>query len=145
MVTLDETRFFLVHATPRDPLDEGGPPDIDFWAGQLKQVDADVICAGHSHQPFVLEIGNKLVINPGSVGLQRDGDPRVSYAVIEGNSVELKRIEYPVEDTVKVIQESSIADAAKKMLAEAFRTGNDLRQAVGSTPQVKSSADFEHW
>src|ERR1051326_3740868 len=105
-ITLGETRFLLVHATPRDPLDEYAYPDAEFWARRLHNVEADVICVGHTHQPYVLPVGEKLVINPGSLGQPRDGDPRGSYAVIEDYKVELKRLEYPVEETVRVIQES---------------------------------------
>ena len=123
-VTLDETRFLLVHATPRDPLDEYGPPDAEFWARRLKGVDADVVCVGHTHQPYVLEVGDQLVINPGSLGLPRDGDPRGSYAVMESRRVELKRVDYPVEETVHTILDSPLPADAKEMLAEVLRTGN---------------------
>jgi putative phosphoesterase len=123
MVTLDNTRFFMVHASPRDPLDEYVPADPDFWARRLANVEADVICVGHTHMPYVLEIGDKLVINPGSVGQPRDGDPRASYALIEDNKVEFKRIEYPVEDAVASIQASTLPAQAKDMLAEILRTG----------------------
>jgi putative phosphoesterase len=123
MTTLENTRFMLVHATPRDPLDEYAPPEVDFWSRRLKNVDADVVCVGHTHQPYVLEAGDKLVINPGSVGLPRDGDPRASYAVIENYKVDVKRVEYPIEDAVSVIQASTLPEAAKEMLAEALRTG----------------------
>jgi hypothetical protein len=58
----------------------------------------------------VLEVGDKLVINPGSIGQPRDGDPRASYAIIEDYKVELRRAEYPVEETVRVIQESGLPD-----------------------------------
>ena len=124
MLTLEETRFLLVHASPRDPLDEYAPADVDFWTRRLERVDADVICVGHTHQPYVLEVGNKLVINPGSVGQPRDGDPRASYAIIEVKEarVDLRRIEYPVEDTVRVVQESSLPDNVKDMLSEVFRS-----------------------
>src|SRR5579884_2102930 len=90
-VTLDNMRFLLVHATPRDPLDEYAPADPDLWARRLQNVEADVICVGHTHLPYVLEVGDKLVINPGSVGQPRDGDPRASYALIENYKVEMKR------------------------------------------------------
>ncbi len=123
MTTLENTRFLLVHATPRDPLDEYAPPDVEFWSRRLHNVDADVICVGHTHQPYVLEVGDKLVINPGSVGLPRDGDPRASYAVIENYKVDVKRVEYRVEETVSVIEASALPDAAKAMLAEVLRTG----------------------
>jgi putative phosphoesterase len=122
-LTLDNTRYLLVHATPRDPLDEYAVADAEFWARRLADVDASVVCVGHTHHPYVLEVGDKLVINPGSVGQPRDGDPRCSYAVIENQRVELKRLEYPVEDTVKSVLESNLAEPAKALLAEVFRTG----------------------
>jgi putative phosphoesterase len=123
LMTLDRMRFLLVHASPRDPMDEYAPADVEFWQRRLENVEADVICVGHTHQPYVLEVGDKLVINPGSVGQPRDGDPRASYAVIENFKVELKRSEYPVEDTVRVIDESTLPDQAKLRLAEVLRTG----------------------
>jgi putative phosphoesterase len=137
MLTLDNSRFFMVHATPRDPLDEYAPADADFWRRRLQNVDADVVCVGHTHQPYVLDVGGKLVLNPGSVGQPRDGDPRVSYAVIENYKVELKRIEYPVEDTIRPILESALPDQAKEMLTDILRTGSSSPrngQATTSPP-----------
>jgi putative phosphoesterase len=124
MLTLDDSRFLLVHATPRDPLDEYAPADIDYWTRRLENVEADVVCVGHTHLPYVLEVGDRLVINPGSVGQPRDGDPRASYAIIEDYKVELKRIDYPVEETVRGVQESALPQQAKDMLVEVFRTGS---------------------
>jgi putative phosphoesterase len=123
MLTLQNSRFLLVHATPRDPLDEYSPPDVEFWTRRLQNVEADVICVGHTHQPYVLEVGGKLVINPGSVGQPRDSDPRASFAIIEDYKVDLRRCEYPVEETVATVQASSLPDNAKELLADVFRTG----------------------
>ncbi len=123
MLTLDRTRFFLVHATPRDPLDEYALPDVDFWSRRLEGLEAHVVCVGHTHFPYVLEVGDKLVINPGSVGQPRDGDPRAAYAIIEDNRVELKRVEYPVDDSIHAIQESGLPELAKTLLSEILRTG----------------------
>jgi putative phosphoesterase len=122
-VTLEDTRFLMVHATPRDPLDEYALADADFWARRLQGVEAQVICVGHTHHPYVLEVGDKLVINPGSVGQPRDGDPRASYAIIDDHRVELKRVEYPVEDTVRTVLESTLPESAKALLIDVFRTG----------------------
>jgi putative phosphoesterase len=123
VVTIENTRILLVHATPRDPLDEYAPADVEFWQRRLQHVDADVVCVGHTHQPYVLEVGDKLVINPGSVGQPRDGDPRASCAVIENFRVELVRVEYPVEEAVATAQNSSLPELARTMLTEVFRTG----------------------
>jgi putative phosphoesterase len=122
-ITLDEHRFLLAHATPRDPMDEYAPADADFWTRRLQNVDAEVVCVGHTHQPFVLEVDHKLVINPGSVGQPRDGDPRASYAVLDDSRIELKRVEYPIDETIRVVMASSLPDQAKSLLAEVFRTG----------------------
>jgi putative phosphoesterase len=122
-LTLDDTRFLLVHATPRDPLDEYAIAEVDFWERRLHGVDADVICVAHTHFPYYLEVGDKTVINPGSVGQPRDGDPRASYAIIENQRVEHKRVEYPVEETVRTVLESNLPEPAKALLAEVFRTG----------------------
>ncbi len=123
MATLEERRFLLVHATPRDPLDEYLGPDLDVWQRRLQGVDADVVCVGHTHQPFALQVGDTLVVNPGSVGQPRDGDPRASYAIIEDNRVTFRRIEYAVEDTVQTIQHSSLPEPAKSLLTQVLRTG----------------------
>src|SRR3954464_11025975 len=75
-LTLGGKRFLLVHSTPRDPMDEFAPPDQEAWARRLQTIDADYVCVGHSHVQYMLQIGKTTLINPGSVGLPRDGDPR---------------------------------------------------------------------
>jgi putative phosphoesterase len=132
-LTIADTRFMLVHATPRDPLDEYARPDVEFWSRRLERVDTDVICVGHTHQPYALQVGEKLVINPGSVGQPRDGDPRAAYAIIDDHRVELKRVEYPIDSTIKVIQESSLPDMAKDMLREVLRTGRSGAKAENNS------------
>jgi putative phosphoesterase len=131
-VTVGETRFLLVHASPRDPLDEYAPADAEYWARRLEHVEADVICVGHTHQPYVLQVGDKLVVNPGSVGQPRDGDPRASCAVIEDNTVDFKRVEYPIEETVTAVQAAALPQVAKDFLVEVLRTGNTPIGGSGS-------------
>jgi hypothetical protein len=46
--------------------------------------------------------------------------------------VELKRIEYPVEETVRLIQESVLPDQAKEMLTVVFRNGAAPTRAPAS-------------
>ncbi|MFW6124820.1 MAG: metallophosphoesterase family protein [Pirellulales bacterium] len=135
-VDLDGLRLYLVHGTPRDPLDEYLLPDAEQWTQRLAVVEADIVCVGHTHVPFVLEVDGKTVVNPGSVGQPRDGDPRCSYAVIEDGRVELRRCDYPVEDTVRLLEDSSIPDDAKQFAAQALRTGgrdaDRIAEEIGS-------------
>jgi putative phosphoesterase len=123
MVTLNDTRFLLAHASPRDPLDDFNLPEVDYWQRRLQGVEADVVCVGHTHHPYVLEVGDKLVINPGSVGQPRDGDPRACYAVIEDHRVEIKRVEYRVEDAIQTLMQSSLPEPAKALLGQVLRAG----------------------
>ena len=89
---------------------------------------------GHTHQPYILEVDDKLVINPGSVGLPRDGDPRAAYAILEDRRLDLKRVEYPIETTVQTIQDSTLPDQAKDLLTEVLRTGAPKRGSDKLSP-----------
>jgi diadenosine tetraphosphatase ApaH/serine/threonine PP2A family protein phosphatase len=42
-----------------------------------------------------------MILNPGSVGQPRDGDPRASYAILDTEAMtwELHRVSYPIEIT----------------------------------------------
>jgi len=123
MLTLNGKRFFLVHGTPRDPLDEFALPDAEFWKRRLQHIDADYVCVGHTHVQYIVQAGDATVINPGSVGLPRDGDPRAAYAIITDDGPELKRVEYPVADAIAAIGQAELPDQAKQLLADVMRTG----------------------
>ena len=45
----------------------------------------------------------KAMINVGSVGQPRDGDPRACYVVLEDDLVRFRRVEYPFEETIRKI------------------------------------------
>jgi putative phosphoesterase len=122
-VTLGGKRYLLVHGTPRDPLDEYLMKDPDTWAKRLQNAEADIVCVGHSHMQFNLVANGVVVLNPGSVGQPRDGDPRAAYAVIDNGKIELKRIEYPIEEAVARVQDSNLPDRAKELMVHCLREG----------------------
>ena len=123
MFAVGGKRFLAVHATPRDPMDEYAPPDPAFWKPRLAGLKVDYLLVGHTHQPYTLQVNGTLVVNPGSVGLSRDNDPRAGYAVIDGDDVQLKRIEYPIAETIRATEAYTPDPAACQMLADIFRTG----------------------
>ncbi len=67
----------------------------------------DILILGHTHLPFTKRLKNGMVMNPGSVGQPRDGDPRASYAVVnpESETVEIHRVEYDIESIRARIKE----------------------------------------
>ena len=97
--------------------------DAATWRRRLDGANADVVCVGHSHMQFNLRAGSAIVINPGSVGNPRDGDPRAAYAIIDGGRVELKRVAYPVEETIARLDATPLPDQARAMLRDCYRHG----------------------
>jgi predicted phosphodiesterase len=128
--------MMLVHSTPKDPED---------WHYILTLWDAEVnfhhftnkFCfIGHSHQPFILEKvpsgelityrdktgikeGSRYLVNAGSVGQPRDGDPRAGYALIDERKVEIIRIPY----NIKSVQEKMRREKLSETLIERLSTG----------------------
>ena len=92
---------------------------------------------GHTHAPGVMtESGlfrlpqdeddeyvldeERVVINVGSVGQPRDGDPRSSYALFDGERVIFRRVEY---DFNKTIERMTKIDRLPEYLAHRLKEG----------------------
>ena len=54
--------------------------------------------------------GGKALVNVGSVGQPRDGDWRACYALLDGDTVCCRRVEYDVEMTVRKIHATDDLD-----------------------------------
>jgi putative phosphoesterase len=118
--------LFLVHASPRDhfyryTLTPEAP--AAHLQEEIQGVQARYILLGHTHLPMVRPVGAQVVINPGSVGQPRDGDPRASYAVIEDGVVSLRRAAYDVERTIRDLRALPVAAGVVERLAGILRTG----------------------
>ncbi len=92
----------------------GAPFDEDFYVypedadeGLLNYDNPDILVLGHTHVPFVKIFDRGVIINPGSVGQPRDGDPRASYAIVDlkNRKYEIKRVEYPIDEVYNKIIE----------------------------------------
>jgi len=125
-VRVGDHKFFLVHATPRDPLDEYLQQDAAAWQSRLAGIDADFICVGHTHVAYHLQLDRVQIINPGSVGLPRDGDPRSAYAVIEDGRVELRRVAYDIDATLRQMQLAGLTERGLYLAESALRSGGKM-------------------
>lgn len=67
-VERDGKRFYLCHATPSNPLSGYCPGNSDQWAQEVQGIEADYLLVGHTHTPFIREVGPTTVVNPGSLG-----------------------------------------------------------------------------
>ncbi len=140
-VTLDDKRFYLVHATPRDPFDEYLREDKAAWESRLKGIDADFVLVGHTHIPFALQLDGPMVINPGSIGQPRDGDPRAAYAIIENGKVELRRVKYDIDATLKHMRDSGVDSDTLGLAEMVLRSGGQFDEAKSAKIDKLISGD----
>jgi protein phosphatase len=123
-VERDHHRFFLCHATPSDPLFAYCPPDSPSWINEAAAVEADAILVGHTHLPFARRVGNRMVVNPGSLGQPKDGGPEASYAVWQDGEFALRKVKYAVERTVAKISELPLPREIAVALRYLLETGH---------------------
>lgn len=123
-IRLGNTRFYLTHARPSDPLYGYCPQDSDEWVKEVESVRADVVLVGHTHTPFVRKIGNQLLVNPGSLGQPKTGKPDACYAVWNDGTFELKSFSYPVNQTIAKLQSLSFPPEIEKDLITVLQTGS---------------------
>ncbi|MFC2023818.1 metallophosphoesterase family protein [Chloroflexota bacterium] len=118
-----EGTFTLVHGSPCHPIWEY----IVYASTAVENFDCfdtSFCLVGHTHtpaifrkngegdpepcEPVLVEPGvpislglERMILNPGSVGQPRDGDPRASYVLLdlEALTVEHRRVPYPIEQT----------------------------------------------
>lgn len=118
----DGERLF-VHGSPRSPLTEYVFPEDVYNTRKLEKIFGLIerhCFQGHTHVPGIFtgegrfitphEVGDcytlgekKVMVNVGSVGQPRDGDPRSCYVLIDDDSVIFRRLEYSVEKTMEKI------------------------------------------
>jgi len=117
-----------VHGSPREPVREYLLPrdvnDPGKMAANFLAMERDVCFVGHSHVPAVyyedggihvprgtegpydlgVGPGRRAIVNVGSVGQPRDGDPRLSYVLFDGRTGHFIRLEYDHETAAERIR-----------------------------------------
>lgn len=115
---IDGKSVLLAHATPQGDLFHYMKKDeVDRAVSGLTM---EIVLLGHTHIQFRKQVGATLVVNPGSVGLSRDGG-EACYAVFQDGEVTLKRIPYDVDSTVEALQKSPISKESKEGLVKVLR------------------------
>ena len=129
-----------MHGSPRNPLNEYVFPEDTYNRRKMEKIFALIKrCSfqGHTHVPGVFtedfrffspeEIDNqytigdeKLMINVGSVGQPRDGEPRSCYVILDDEVINYRRVEYDIDETVERIYALPELD---NFLADRLRDG----------------------
>jgi putative phosphoesterase len=129
---INGTRFSLVHAMPTDPLFGYCPEESEQWKREVEWVRADVLMVGHTHTPFIRQVGNTTIVNPGSLGQPKTGRPLACYAVWKDGEIALKEYEYPVTETTSEIRGMPISREDQDDLITVLRTGAVPKREVGA-------------
>jgi predicted phosphodiesterase len=129
----------LYHGSARDPIWEYVLSDEGALA-TLELADSALVLVGHSHVALQvvqsaddlaggvaaggteLELeGVRALLNPGSVGQPRDGDPRAAYLLLDLDTqrASFRRVEYDVERTQREMREAGLPE----MLAARLELG----------------------
>ena len=130
--TLRDDKVTMVHGSPRDPIWEYVLSETVARAN-FAHFDTPLCLYGHTHIPavhaegaggsdagsrgyvqgghtHVLRVGERYMLNPGSVGQPRDGDPRASYLRFDpaARSATWRRVEYDIERTQILMQRAGL-------------------------------------
>ena len=87
----------VCHGSPVSDVRSFLPEPADDEQELLEGVAAPRVVFGHTHLPFARASGVRGIelVNPGSVGLPFDGDPRAAYALWHDDGrIEHRRVEY---------------------------------------------------
>ena len=129
--------FELFHGSPSDPVWDYV---IDPYsaADALARTEAPIVLVGHSHVATAISLVDgelhggvapadfapalgmaRWLLNPGSVGQPRDGDPRAAFLRLDRESGQARfgRIPYPVARTQAEIRERGLPDSLAERLA----------------------------
>ncbi|RAW45232.1 metallophosphoesterase [Halorubrum sp. 48-1-W] len=88
-----------------DALADDAPTDVE---GDRDDIDGLVL--GHTHVQGARSVDGRLVVNPGSVGQPRDGDPDAAYAVldVDAGEVDLRRVAYDVDRVAEAVEREGL-------------------------------------
>jgi diadenosine tetraphosphatase ApaH/serine/threonine PP2A family protein phosphatase len=136
---MEEYGYLFVHGSPRDPIMEyvlksDGFLEPEKMAAIFARIDVPCF-VGHTHWPGWHDQGFRftqatedtrrldlpdegpVIVNVGSVGQPRDGDPRASFVVVDGRTVHFHRVGYDFRKTQAKILAAGLHPALAERLA----------------------------
>lgn len=125
-------RVMVVHGSPRR-INEylfADKPEATLKR-VLEASRSDILVCGHTHIPYHKIIDGKHLINAGSVGKPKHGDPDAVYTLlqidesavddlpgIDGVQVDFVKVPYPVEETARAVERSGLPAEFAQLLRE---------------------------
>ncbi|GEK35015.1 metallophosphoesterase family protein [Kurthia sibirica] len=89
--------ILFVHASPRSDTEGIRKTTADAEISEmLKNVQQEIVVCGHTYRQFTREIGNQIVVNAGSVGLQMDSKG-ACWLMIDDAGIQFMETDYNFE------------------------------------------------
>lgn len=113
LTTLPETmaierggcRILLCHGSPWDTDMYVYPDSSREIRRRVASVEADIVVMGHTHYPMLIEVENKILVNPGSVGQPRNRKPGASWALLDTDTQKVD-FRHEMYDVDRVVEEA---------------------------------------
>ncbi|SMO79625.1 metallophosphoesterase family protein [Halorubrum cibi] len=120
-------RHHLVHSHPAPDREDAYVYPEEFpaldrhleeLAGEEDATDLEGLVLGHTHVQGARSVSGRLVVNPGSVGQPRDGDPDAAYAVLDTDAgeVDLRRVGYDVDRVAEAVERAGLPERTAERL-----------------------------
>jgi diadenosine tetraphosphatase ApaH/serine/threonine PP2A family protein phosphatase len=136
-LTFQVDDILLVHSSPREPEKWHYILDMEDAEDSFNFFEQRICLVGHTHRPYIVSrVGSergmlsknteevitedrRYLINIGSLGQPRDGDPRCCYLIYdsETNTVRLKRVQYNIKNTQNNMAKAGLPDYLIERLA----------------------------
>ena len=115
----------VVHAGPddvwRSPWSNASDEELE---SVYRPLGSRVVVYGHLHHAFVRRLSTFTVANSGSLSFSYDGDPRAAYIVIDGDDIVVRRVEYDIEEELRLLSAAHYPDA--DWLAQIYRAARPI-------------------
>ena len=77
----------------------------------LDGVSQNLVVCGHTHAQFDRLVGDRRLVNAGSVGMAYEGEPGIAAWALLGPTVELRRTPYDVEAAAALVRDTGFPEA----------------------------------
>lgn len=116
VVEINGTIFEIAHASKDSDrfLFEQGDPQMEEVFSSMR---ASYLLTGHTHKPYMHTLGDKTIINPGSVGLPVGAEPLPQYVLLDVKdgvvTCQFRKVSYDFEAMIHSHFSSGLVDYAK--------------------------------
>ncbi|MBI0583579.1 MAG: metallophosphoesterase family protein [Methanomassiliicoccus sp.] len=106
----------------------GAPFDDDHYIFEdeaeevlLRMAGCELLVLGHTHVPYIKRFPGGTIVNPGSVGQPRDGDPDACYAIFDTDRRRAAYLRVPYD--IERVAERTVGSGLPRPLADRLWSG----------------------